>query len=167
MFHGPYSAADAPEVLFRRIENCAEIAILGNNPYTEKQLITNAIRLLLTTGLYTQAFKEWNRLLATAQMWIDLRCLIQEAFQHRLNATAPTAGGHGYTPAFHQNAFGILKNNDSDDNESLASTVSTQVAALTYQSQLTQLTAATIGHRQELQLAQLTAMQEAQHATMH
>ena len=51
-FRGPYSTADAPEVLFRRIENCAEIAILGNNPYTKKQLITNAICLLLSTGLY-------------------------------------------------------------------------------------------------------------------
>jgi hypothetical protein len=166
-FRGPYSTADAPEVLFQCIKNCAEIAILGNNPYTEKQLITNAICLLLTTGLYTRAFKEWDRLLATAQMWIELCCLIQEAFQRCLNATAPMAGGHGYTPAFHQNAFGILKNNDSDDDESLASTVATQVAALTYQSQLTQLTAATIGHRQELQLAQLVATQEAQHATMH
>ncbi len=45
--------------------------------------------------------------------------------------------------------------------------MATQVAALTYQSQLTQSTAATIGHRQELQLAQLAAAQEAQHATMH
>jgi hypothetical protein len=166
-FRGPYSAANAPEVLFRRIENCAEIAILGNNPYTENQLITNAIRLLLTTGLYTRAFEEWDRLLATAQTWIELRRLIQGAFQHHLNATAPTAGGHGYTPAFHQSAFGILENNDSDDDESLASTVATQVAALTYQSQLTQSTAATIGQRQELQLAQLAAAQEAQHATMH
>jgi hypothetical protein len=136
-FCGPYSAANAPEVLFRRIENCAEIAILGNNPYTEKQLITNAICLLLTTGLYTRAFKEWDHLLATVQTWIELRHLIQEAFQRRLNATAPTAGGHGHTPAFHQNAYGILENNDSEDNESLASAVATQVATLTYQSQLT------------------------------
>ncbi len=166
-FRGPYSAADAPEVLFQRIKNCAEIAILGNNPYTEKHLITNAIRLLLTTGLYTRAFKEWDRLLATAQTWIELCRLIQEAFQRHLNATALTAGGHGYTLAFHQNAFGILENNNSDDDESLASTVATQVTALTYQSQLTQSTTATIGHRQELQLAQLAAAQEAQHATMH
>jgi hypothetical protein len=52
VFRGPYSAADAPEVLFRHVENCAEIAILGTSPYTGKQLITNAIRLLLSTGLY-------------------------------------------------------------------------------------------------------------------
>ncbi len=166
-FPGPYSAADAPEVLFRRIKNCVEIAILGNNPYTDRQLINNAIRLLLTTGLYIRAFKEWDRLLPGVQTWIKLRRLIQEAFQSCLNATAPTAGGHGYAPAYHQNAFGILGTNDSDDEELLANTVATQVAALTYQSQLTQTTAATTGQRQEMQLAQLAMAQEAQHATMH
>ena len=45
--------------------------------------------------------------------------------------------------------------------------VATQVAALTYQSQLTQLTAATTGQRQKMQLAQFAAVQEAQYATMH
>jgi hypothetical protein len=51
VFCSQYSAADAPEVLFCCIKNCAEIANLGNNPYTDRQLINNAIRLLLTTGL--------------------------------------------------------------------------------------------------------------------
>jgi hypothetical protein len=166
-FCGPYSATNAPEVLFRRIKNCAEVAILGNNPYMDRQLINNAIRLLLMTGLYIRAFKEWDRLLPGVQTWIELRRLIQEAFQHRLNATAPTAGGHGYAPAYHQNAFGILGTNDWDNKESLANTVATQVAALTYQSQLTQTMAATTGQRQEMQLAQLATVQEAQHSTMH
>ena len=39
IFHSPTSAADPPEVLFRRIEECAETALLGKNPYTDKQLI--------------------------------------------------------------------------------------------------------------------------------
>ena len=51
-FRGVYSAADAPEVLFRLIKDCAEIAILGHNPYSNRQLLQNAICLLLTTGLY-------------------------------------------------------------------------------------------------------------------
>jgi hypothetical protein len=167
-FRGQYSTADAPEVLFRCIENCAEIAILGNNPYTKKQLITNAIRLLLSTGLYIRAFEEWDHLLPATQTWIELRCIIQEAFQLHLNATAPTAGGQGYVPAYHQNAFGALKSADSDDGDvSLATTVATQVAALTYQSQLTQSTAASTTQCQEMQLAQLAAAQDAQHATLH
>ncbi len=149
-FCGPYSATSAPEVLFRRIKNCTEIAILGNNPYTDRQLINNAICLLLTTSLYIRAFEEWDRLLPGAQTWIKLRHLIQEAFQRHLNATVPTAGCHGYAPAYHQNAFGILGTNDSNNKELLANMVATQVAALTYQSQLTQTTAAMTGQRQEM-----------------
>jgi hypothetical protein len=117
-FRGVYSAADAPEVLFRRIEDCAEIAILGRNPYTDRQLLQNAIRLLLTTGLYVRASEEWDRLQPVAQMWVALRMMIQEAFQRKLNATAPTTGHHGYAPALpYQNAFGALA--EDDDNEGL------------------------------------------------
>jgi hypothetical protein len=130
-FRGPYSAADAPEVLFWRIKNCAEIAILGNNLYTDWRLINNAIRLLLMTGLYIGAFEEWDCLLPGVQTWIELHRLIQEAFQRCFNATAPMAEGHGYAPENIKNAFGILGTNNSDDEESLANMVATQVAALT------------------------------------
>jgi hypothetical protein len=92
IFQSPMSAADAPEVLFRRIEKCAKKALLGQNPYTDKQLITNTICLLLTTGLYIHAFDDWDQLAETAKTWIEFRQLIQEAFQHPLNVTAPTAG---------------------------------------------------------------------------
>ena len=114
--------ADAPEVLFRRIEECAEKALLGHNPYTDKQLITNTICLLLTTGLFIRAFEDWDQLADTAKTWIELRRLIQEAFQRRLNATAPTAGHQGYAPAlpFQHNAFGALAGNDLDEDDSTA-----------------------------------------------
>jgi hypothetical protein len=169
VFCSQYSAADAPKVLFRCIKMCTEIAILGNNPYTDCQLINNAICLLLTTGLYIRPFKEWDRLLPVAQTWIDLHRLIQEAFQCRLNATAPTVGHHGYAPAqpYLQNAFGILSKAESDNEESIANTVATQVAALTYQSQCTQSTAANTSQCHDMQLAQLAANQEAHLATMH
>ncbi len=74
------------------------------------QLITNAIRLLLTTRLYIWPFKEWDHLMALNQTWIVLCTMIQEAFQWHLNAMAPTAGHHGYAPAmpYQQNAFGIF-----------------------------------------------------------
>jgi hypothetical protein len=60
VFLSPYLATDAPEVLFRQIEECAETALLGRNPCTDWQLITNTIRLLLTTGLYIQPFNKWD-----------------------------------------------------------------------------------------------------------
>ena len=73
-------------------EECAKKALLGQKPYTDKQLITNTIPLLLTTGLYIRAFEDWDQLAETAKTWIEFRQLIQEAFQRLLNVTAPTAG---------------------------------------------------------------------------
>ncbi len=67
VFCSPYLAVDAPKVLFCRIKECAKTALLGNNPYTDRQLLTNAICLLLTTGLYTRPFKDWDRLTCQTQ----------------------------------------------------------------------------------------------------
>jgi hypothetical protein len=81
IFRSPTSAANAPEVLFRRIEDCTKKTLLGKNPYMDKQLITNTIRLLLTTGLYVRAFKDCDQLLEAQKTWIELRWMIQDAFQ--------------------------------------------------------------------------------------
>ena len=163
-FRGVYSAADAPKLLFRRIEDCAEIATFGHNPYTDRQLLQNAICLLLTTGLYVRAFEEWDCLQPAAQTWVTLRMMIQEAFQRRLNATAPTAA----LP--HQNAYGALAAEDDDDEdgeELIAESVSNHLAALTYQSQMTVLTAATTTQRNSQHLTNIQANEQAMHSTLH
>jgi hypothetical protein len=80
IFRSPYLAADAPEVLFHQIGECAKMVLLGCNPCTDQQLVTNAIRLLLTTGLYIRLFEEWDCLTAPNQTWIALCTMIQEAF---------------------------------------------------------------------------------------
>jgi hypothetical protein len=51
--------------------------------------------------------------------------------------------------------------------ESIANMVATQVAALTHQSQLTQLTTANTSQRHDMQLAQLVANHKVHHTTMH
>jgi hypothetical protein len=96
IFHSPYLVADTPEVLFCQIEECAETALLGRNPYTDWQLVANAIHLLFTTGLYIWPFEEWDCLTAPNQTWIALCTMIQEASQWHLNGMAPIAGNHGY-----------------------------------------------------------------------
>jgi hypothetical protein len=125
-FCGPYSLADTPKVLFCRIKTCAKIAILDNNPYTDRHLINYAIRLLLTTDLHQRPFEEWDRLPD------------QVVFQHHLNVTAPTAGHHGFALAqpFQQKAFGLFAGEDDDNNDSITALVATQVGALTYEGQL-------------------------------
>jgi hypothetical protein len=86
--------------------------------------------------------------------------MIQDAFQRWLNATAPTTGHQGYAPAllFQQDAFGALAGEDSDDD--LADTVATQMAALTYQSQLTATTAANLSQRMDQYVQTLAHQQE-------
>ncbi len=169
IFRSPTSAADPLEVLLRHIEECAETALFGKNPYTDKLLIMNAIRLLLSTGLYTRAFEDWDQLSEAAKTWIELRRIIQDAFQRRLNASAPTSSHQGYAPAlpFH-NAFNALAANDSD--EDTADTTATQMAALTYQSQLTAATAANASERMDqyvhTQAQQQEQLQQTQHQLM-
>ena len=80
-FRSAYSPIDAPEVLFRRIEDCQEIQTLGDDPYTPMQLLNNTIRLLLGSGLYQRDFKEWDCKNATNKVWTNLKPFIQEAYQ--------------------------------------------------------------------------------------
>ena len=161
------SAANAPEVLFCCIKECAEKALLGQNPYTDKQLITNTIRLLLTMGLYVRAFEDWDQLAKPTKMWIELCRMIQEASQHWLNVTAPTAGHQGYAPALphQQNAFGALAANNLDDES--AETVATQMAALTYHSQLTVTRAANSSQQMGQYLQTLAHQQNQLHQNQH
>jgi len=77
-------------------------------------------------------FEEWDRKLTAEKNWINLKLFIQEAYQHRLNATGNLSGQHGYV----QNAFAVLEESDDDEDDDVA-TVITQMAALTTQSQLT------------------------------
>jgi hypothetical protein len=41
----------------------------------------NTIRLLLSTGLYTRAFEDWDQLNEANKAWIELHRIIQDAFQ--------------------------------------------------------------------------------------
>jgi hypothetical protein len=167
IFRSSTSAADPPEVLFRRIEECTEMALLGKNPYNNKQLIMNTIHLLLSTGLYTHAFEDWDQLNEGTKTWIELCRIIQEAFQQRLNALAPTSGHQRYAPAlpFQHNAFNALAADNSD--EDTANTTATQMAALTYQSQLTAATAANTSERTDQYVHTLAQQQEQLQQTQH
>jgi len=94
--------------------------------------------------------------------------MIQEAFQRRLNEAASTTGHQGYAPAlpFHQNALGALTTNDSDKEDS-TETVATQMAALTYQSQLTATTAANSSQKMVQYMQKLAHQQDLLHQNQH
>ena len=70
-----------------------------------------------------------------------MKPFIQEAYQHHLDATINTTGQHGYV----QNAYAILAEDDIDEEDDInnnVGTVTTHLATMTTQSQLTAATAA-------------------------
>ena len=156
LFQSIYSPNNAPEVLFRRIEDCQEVQILGEDPYTAQQLLNNAVRLLLQCGLYTRDFKDWDRKPSNNRIWTNLKKFVQECYTRRLNAPSITSGAHGYV----QNAFATLhKESNNEDDE--VQMVLTQMAALTTQSQLTTSTMAETSALVAAAIHQLNANQQA------
>jgi hypothetical protein len=81
----------------------------------------------------------------------------------------PTASHHGYTLAMphQQNTFGILGEMMANSDGKYADTVTTQVAAITYQSQLTASTAANSIQHAEQQFVHLASQQNLMHENMH
>jgi hypothetical protein len=156
LFRSGYSPNDAPEVLFRRIEDCQEVQILGEDPYTAQQLLNNAVRLLLQCGLYTRDFEDWDRKPRSDRIWTNLKTFVQECYTRRLNASSITSGTHGYV----QNPFNVLQE-ESEEEDDDVQTVITQMAALTTQSQLTATTTAETSASVAAAINQLNANQQA------
>ena len=155
LFRNVYSPQDAPEVLFCCIEDCQEVQLLGEDPYTAQQLLNKAVRLLVQCGLYSRDFEDWDRKTASDKIWTNLKTFVQECYTPHLNATNITAGLQGYV----QNAFAALgKESDEDDDD--VQTVITQMAALTTQSQLTATTTAETQASVAAAINQLAANQQ-------
>jgi hypothetical protein len=89
-FCAPLLPTETPETLFRCIEECQEIQILAQNPYTYMQLIANAVLVLQKANIFpTKEFEDWE----TVQLktWATMKSLFHEASTRRLNACF---GGH-------------------------------------------------------------------------
>ena len=61
-----------------------------------QQLLNNAVRLLLQTGLYTCNFEDWVQKIAADKIWMNLKTFVEECYTHFLNATSITTGTQGY-----------------------------------------------------------------------
>jgi len=156
LFRSVYSPNDAPEVLFRRIEDCQEVQILGEDTYTAQQLLNNAVRLLLQCGLYTRDFEDWDRKSSGDRIWINLKTFVQECYTRRLNASIITSGAQGYV----QNAFAVLQK-ESEEEDDDVQTFITQMAVLTTQSQLMATTMAETSASVAAAINQLHANEQA------
>ena len=88
-FREIYSPRDPPEILFKRIEDCQEIAVLGDDPFTAKQFYNNIIHLLTKCGAFTLELREWAAKPAADKTYLALKNFIQSAYARNLNNGTP------------------------------------------------------------------------------
>ena len=63
-FRATMAPTDSPEMLFYRIEQCQEIQCIGKLPYSDEQIIANAVRTLIQSNIFP--LKEFDTWEATA-----------------------------------------------------------------------------------------------------
>ncbi len=128
IFKSTFSAMDTPKSLFRRIEECQEIAVLGGAQYSVPQIVGNTMYLFLQSGIFlTREFETWDAVPAANKTWPTLKTFVQQAYQCKLIASSRhnTSGQMGYAPPHTQNAFNVF----TADDDSRVETVATQVGA--------------------------------------
>ena len=132
LFRSPFSATEAPEMLFHRLEQCQEIQVIGQDPYTEIHIINVAVRILMQSGMFQP--KEFETWAATANKTYPLlKTFIHEAYTRRLTVITlrNTAGQLGYVA--NQNMFNMLSDANPDDGstDETATTITHTAAAAT------------------------------------
>jgi hypothetical protein len=109
VFTSPFSATKTPESLFRRIEECQEVAVLGGAPYSTQQIVGNTMFLFLQSGIFpNREFEVWDAYPAANKTWPNLKTFVQQAFQRKLVASSfrNTSSQMGYAP--NHNAFNVF-----------------------------------------------------------
>jgi hypothetical protein len=121
VFTSPFSATDTPESLFRRIEECQEVAVLGGTPYSVQQIVGNTMFLFLQSGIFpNREFEVWDALTAANKTWPSLKTFVQQAFQRKLVASSfrNTSSQMGYAP--NNNAFNVFGTDDDSSVDTAA-----------------------------------------------
>ncbi len=80
LFRSSFNPANAPKALFYRIEQCQEIKVLACGPYSDMQVINNAIRLLMQASIFPlKEFDNWEAV--TPKMYPALKTFIMGAYR--------------------------------------------------------------------------------------
>ena len=124
LYRGPLSHTDAPETLFLRLELCQEVQILANNPYTDTQMLHQAVLLLRQSNILpTKDYDDWEDV--TVKSWPIMKTFFHKRYTKRLTALSmnATAGKHGYTSNNQYGLFNMMQENDSTSTEGTTSVI--------------------------------------------
>jgi hypothetical protein len=129
LFRSSFPATKASEMLFYQIEQCQEIQMIAQDPYMPKQIIGNAICLLMQSGIFPlKEFDTWEAM--PIKSYRILKTLIHEAYSRRLTAKQlrNTSGQQGYVQ---QNLYNILDVDGGEEtNDKTTVTLPTVAAAM-------------------------------------
>jgi hypothetical protein len=165
LFRSPFPATEAPEMLFYRIEQCQEIQTIAQDTYTPKQIINNAICLLMQPSIFPlKEFDTWESM--TIKLYPILKMFIHEAYSRRLMAMQlqNTVGQQGYVQ---QNMYNILDVNGGEDTDNdmvvtvqMVAAATTTAGGSTIGSNYAAMNAATITAEVTAAINQLSANQQ-------
>jgi hypothetical protein len=122
LFRSAFNSTDAPESLFYQIKQCQEMQVLARDPYSNTQIINNAVRLLMQANIFPlKEFEDWEAI--TPKRYTALKTFIAGAFTCRLlvQQLQNTAGQMGYAPQ--NNIYTILGDNNNDDTTAMDTTL--------------------------------------------
>ncbi len=137
LFRSLFPANKAPETLFYRIEQCREIQILAQDPYSPMQIINNSVRLLQQSSIFPlKEFDTWD--VITPKTYPTLKTFIHEAYTRRLTALQlrNATGTQEYAPNIYQNMYNIL-DGGNDTDSGTEGTVAMQTAPITQTAAMT------------------------------
>jgi hypothetical protein len=122
LFRSPLTAGDLPEMLFYRIKQCQKIQGISNLPYSEEQIIANAVHILLQANIFPlKEFDAWDAV--TPKSYLTLKTFIHVAYGCRLTALAlrSTSSQNGYA---NQTMYNVMEDgNDDDTDDDMVTTI--------------------------------------------
>jgi hypothetical protein len=137
LFRSPFPPTDAPEMLFYCTEQCQEIQIIGQDPYSQTHIINVVVPLLMQSGIFPiREFETWDAMLN--KTYPGLKTFIHEAFTRRLTAISlrNTVGSLGYVGNNANALAGINSTTVEETDDDNATTVTQAAAAATIGSTL-------------------------------
>ena len=90
-FREPWDPSEPLESFFYRIEQAVDIASLGNQPFSDAQILNNAYDSVFRTGIYKDECKTWLARPAVEHTWDNFKTHFYEA-QVRLNEFQRASG---------------------------------------------------------------------------
>ena len=112
----PYNPTFPIETLFHQIELAVEYTTAGKRPYQEDQVVSRAYLLVLRTGLYAEACRDWDKKTLADKKWSRFKTYFTVAHRDlRLMQTASKQAGFGSEQGMNMRQDDVPPGSDDND----------------------------------------------------